>query len=314
MKIGYYPGCSMHATAKDYGESLSGVTQALGVELQEVPDWACCGASSAHVTNHLLGVALPARTLATAEEHGMDRIMTPCAACYGRLCSAAVETGQDPELKREVEEVIGHPLQGSVQVLNIVELLQELLPQVEPLLVRRLEGLKLACYYGCLLLRPHKVTGFDDPEQPESMEALVRAVGAQPVAWNKRVECCGAGFSLARTGSVIRLGRGILDDAAAAGADAVVVACPMCHSNLSPRCRCSTPPRWWGWPWASIPAPWGCSGTSSRPRPWWSGSSPCQARRLQRGWPDGSRRRVRVPLRREHRPHRGLCRSGRCPP
>ncbi len=235
MKIGYYPGCSMHATAKDYGESLSGVTQALGVELQEVPDWACCGASSAHVTNHLLGVALPARTLATAEEHGMDRIMTPCAACYGRLCSAAVETGQDPELKREVEEVIGHPLQGSVQVLNIVELLQELLPQVEPLLVRRLEGLKLACYYGCLLLRPHKVTGFDDPEQPESMEALVRAVGAQPVAWNKRVECCGAGFSLARTGSVIRLGRGILDDAAAAGADAVVVACPMCHSNLDMR-------------------------------------------------------------------------------
>jgi heterodisulfide reductase subunit B len=98
MKFGYYPGCSLHATAREFSESLLELVEALDVQLEEVEDWACCGASSAHATNHLLGVALPARTLAIAEGQGLDNIVAPCAACYGRLAGAAHEVNGDPAL------------------------------------------------------------------------------------------------------------------------------------------------------------------------------------------------------------------------
>jgi heterodisulfide reductase subunit B len=225
MKFGYYPGCSLHATAREFSESL----------LELVEDWACCGASSAHATNHLLGVALPARTLAIAEGQGLDNIVAPCAACYGRLAGAAHEVNGDPALKDKVAGILERPLEHPPEILNIVALLQQLEPAIRERVSRPLEGLKVACYYGCLLLRPHKVTGFDDPEQPSSMESVCATVGAEPVDWNKRIECCGAGFSLSRTGSVIRMGREILADARAAGAELVVVGCPMCHSNLDMR-------------------------------------------------------------------------------
>jgi heterodisulfide reductase subunit B len=235
MKFGYYPGCSLHATAREYSESLLTLVGALGIELEEVEDWACCGASSAHSTNHLLGVALPARTLAIAEQQGLPNIVAPCAACYGRLAGAAHELQGDAALAEKVAGILERPLGQAPEIINVLAFLQRLLPVIRDKVGTTLTGLNVACYYGCLLLRPHKVTRFDDPEQPESMEQICAAVGATPVEWNKRIECCGAGFSLSRTGSVIRLGREILDDARAAGAEAVIVGCPMCHSNLDMR-------------------------------------------------------------------------------
>jgi heterodisulfide reductase subunit B len=235
MKFGYYPGCSLHATAREYSESLLTLVGALGIELEEVEDWACCGASSAHSTNHLLGVALPARTLAIAEQQGLPNIVAPCAACYGRLAGAAHELQGDAALAEKVAGILERPLGQAPEIINVLAFLQRLLPVIRDKVGTTLTGLNVACYYGCLLLRPHKVTRFDDPEQPESMEQICAAVGANPVEWNKRIECCGAGFSLSRTGSVIRLGREILDDARAAGAEAVIVGCPMCHSNLDMR-------------------------------------------------------------------------------
>ncbi len=235
MKFGYYPGCSLHATAREFSESLLELVEALDVQLEEVQDWACCGASSAHATNHLLGVALPARTLAIAEQQGLDNIVAPCAACYGRLAGAKHEITEDSALRDKVAEILERPLDQSPDIINIVGFLQLLVPALEGRVSKPLEGLKVACYYGCLLLRPADVTKFDDTEQPSSMEQICAAVGCEPLAWNKRLECCGAGFSLSRTGSVIRMGREILDDARAAGAQAVIVGCPMCHSNLDMR-------------------------------------------------------------------------------
>ncbi len=232
MNIGYYPGCSVHATAREYEESLKAVASVLDLGLDEIPDWSCCGASSAHATNHLLGVALPARNLALAEAEEMTRVLAPCAACYGRLSNARFELGRDQALAREVGVVLRRPFRNSVQVVNVVEILQELLPRISQRTVRPLAGLKVASYYGCLLVRPSKVTGFDDPEAPTSMEQVVDATGAVSLQWNKRTTCCGAGLSLSRLGSVVRLGHAILNDARASGARAVVVACPMCHSNL----------------------------------------------------------------------------------
>ncbi len=232
MRVGYFPGCSLHATSREYAESVLAMTGALGVELFEIEDWACCGATSAHATNHLLGVALPARTLALAAEQGHEQVLAPCAACFNRLAAARHELRKDPKIARAVENATGRPIQTNVNVLSIVKLLQDLKATIREKTVRPLKGLKAACYYGCLLARPKELTDLDDVEMPSSMEDVVKATGATPVAWNRRLDCCGGGFSLSRTSSVVRLSRTILEDARDAGADLLVVACPMCHSNL----------------------------------------------------------------------------------
>jgi heterodisulfide reductase subunit B len=232
MRLGYFPGCSLHGTSREFDESLRAVALIVGVELAELDDWSCCGATSAHATNHLLGVALPARNLAVAESQGHDAVLAPCAACFNRLAAARHEIAADEALAGQMPELLGRPFSNRVAVRNVVDVLRELTPAIRAKAVKPLTGMKVACYYGCLLLRPAEVCNFDDPEAPVSMEEVVEATGATPVVWNMRLECCGGGFSIPRTGSVVRLGRAILEDARGAGADAIVVACPMCHSNL----------------------------------------------------------------------------------
>lgn len=232
MTRGYFPGCSMHGTSREFGESLEAVAAALGRELHEIQDWNCCGASSAHVVNRTLAVALPARNLALAEAQGLDEILAPCAACYNRLAGARHALATDEALRRAMPDILGRPIENRVAVRNILEVLLEAAPLIKERMTLHLNGLKVACYYGCLLVRPAAITGFDDAEQPESMERIATLCGATPVRWNMALECCGGSFSVCRTGSVVRLGRAILADARRAGADAIVVACPMCHSNL----------------------------------------------------------------------------------
>jgi heterodisulfide reductase subunit B len=231
MKLGYYPGCSMEGQAPEYGESLQAITPLLDLDLQEVEDWNCCGASSAHATNHDLAVALAARNLALAEEQGFEELFAPCAACYSRLAFARNEL-QSPEARERVGGQIGRAVHDRISVLNVLQLLESRLDLIAEQSTDSLFGVKLACYYGCLLVRPPEVTAFDDPDQPTTMERIVQACAGTPVPWTMATECCGGGFSMARTDSVLRLGRGILEAARAAHAAAVVTACPMCHSNL----------------------------------------------------------------------------------
>jgi heterodisulfide reductase subunit B2 len=247
MSIAYYPGCSLHGTGREFDESTRAVAPALGIELTEIDDWSCCGATSAHSTNHLLGVALPARNLALAEEQGHDSVFAPCASCFSRLAVAHDEVAHDPELAQTVSEVIERPFSNTVDVLNIIQLL---LPHLDTIRQRLtishgaapVAELKVAAYYGCLLVRPVDVAGADDSELPTTMEQVISACGAQPVKWNMAVECCGGGLSMSRTSSVVRLGRRIIEDARKAGADAIVVGCPMCHSNLDFRQTASNDP------------------------------------------------------------------------
>jgi heterodisulfide reductase subunit B2 len=247
MSIAYYPGCSLHGTGREYDESMRAVAPALGLQLTEIEDWSCCGASSAHGTNHLLGVALPARNLALAEEQGHDSVVAPCASCFSRLAVAHHEIAQDAELAETVSAVIERPFSNSVDVLNVI---QFLLPHLDTIRERvsasagaaPMRELKVAAYYGCLLVRPVDVAGADNHELPTTMEQVISACGAQPVKWNMAVECCGAGLSMARTTSVVRLGRRIIEDARKAGADAIIVGCPMCHSNLDFRQTASSDP------------------------------------------------------------------------
>jgi heterodisulfide reductase subunit B len=234
MRIGYYPGCSLLGSSREFDESVRAVAEALGLELVQVPDWNCCGASSAHVLDATLAVALPARILAQAEAAGLKEVLAPCAACYNRLASALDALGKDPRLATAVAEATGLPLPSKVRVVNILEVLDRFRDAI-PAKVKVPFAPKAACYYGCLLVRPPKVVKFDRPENPQSMDRLVRAAGGEALDWNFKTECCGASFSVTRTDLVAKMSGRIAADAARHGAGAIVVACPMCHSNLDMR-------------------------------------------------------------------------------
>jgi heterodisulfide reductase subunit B len=233
MTTGFYPGCSMKGSAREYSESLLAVARALGRELPEVPDWNCCGATAAHNLSRDLALALPARILAAAEKAGMDEVLVPCAACYSRLSVTRHELGEDAALRRKISGLVGADYRAAARVVNIIEWLAAV-PDLEQR-VQKPFPRKVACYYGCLLVRPAGIVKFDRPEEPQSMDLLLKRIGAQPIDWAFKTECCGAGFSVSRTDLVAKLSGLILDDAVARGAEAVIVACPMCHLNLDMR-------------------------------------------------------------------------------
>lgn len=235
MRIGFFPGCSLEGSSREYGESLRAVAPLLGVELVEVPDWNCCGATAAHNLNHKLALALPARTLALAERAGLDEIVVPCSACYCRLAATRQELLKDEALRQEIESIIEMNVVGATKVLTVLDLFTHVGADALKAKVRTPFGHKVACYYGCYLTRPKEVASCQRIEDPTEMDDIVRAAGAEPVSWAFKVECCGAGLSVSRTSSVAELSGRILDDAAARGAAAIVVACPMCHTNLDLR-------------------------------------------------------------------------------
>jgi len=237
MKTAYFPGCSLHSTAKEYDASWRLTSRKLGIELQEIPRWICCGAASAQVTSHLLSVSLPCRNLALVEEMGLDTVITPCAACFNRLKVANQEVAENLQLKKDVEEVLGKPYGGKVTIKHPLEVIVKDigLEEVRKMARRKLQGLKIASYYGCLLVRPPKVTSFDDPEDPQSMDNLVTALGGEALPWAFKTECCGASFSLSDTDIVFELSGEILNGALEAEAECIIVACPLCQSNLDLR-------------------------------------------------------------------------------
>jgi heterodisulfide reductase subunit B len=235
MKIGLYPGCSFEGSARQYAESLNAIAPKLGLELEEVKGWNCCGASSAHVLDHRLSLALPASILAEAEQQKMDEIVVPCAACFNRLATAKAEIAGDVRVREEVAAILEMPYIGTTAVRNILEVLNRVLtPDVSKTFPATFPH-KVVCYYGCLLVRPKSVAHEARIEDPMQMDELMKRIGAKPLDWGMKTECCGASFSITRTDIVGNLGGKILEDATGRGAEAIIVACPMCHSNLDMR-------------------------------------------------------------------------------
>ena len=237
-KIGYYPGCAitMGSSSEEYGTSVLRVSEEIGPELEEIHDWNCCGASSAHATNHKLSTALSIRNISLAEQSGYKEILAPCPMCSQRLIISQKDVADDEELKKDVEDAIEMPCDGDVKIINYLELIKNYcMDEIAEKKKKTPKDLKIASYYGCLLLRPPKVLKFDDPENPTSMEEIVEATGATSVDWELKTNCCGGGFTLSRTDVVLKLTNDILECAADAGADAIAVACPMCHANLDMR-------------------------------------------------------------------------------
>ena len=227
MKVSYYPGCSLEHSAKDYEESIETVAALLDVQLEEVPDWNCCGATAAHSINEQLALALPARNLVNAEVKGQD-VVVPCALCFNRLKVA------EHALLGPDAATLGLDYQGKIKVWDLLDYLTQepVLAQIKGKLKKPLGGLKTVCYYGCVVARPPKITNRRDYENPTNMDRLLKDLGANPYPWSYKTDCCGAGFTISRPDIIDTLVQKLYDRALEAGAECFVVSCQMCQANL----------------------------------------------------------------------------------
>lgn len=234
MKYGYYPGCSLHSTGEEYEISLRAVCDRLGIELQEVRGWICCGTSPAHSASRLLSLALPLENLRRAEKMELAQVVAPCAACFARLKVAHHEASKHPELAEQLSEVLDAPVPTSVEVLHPLEILSNGV-EIRAAVERELPALRVVCYYGCLLTRPPDAMQFDECEYPMSMDRCLRASGIETLDWSRKTDCCGGALVLSETDVALRLTRDVLEEAKAAGANAIAVACPLCQGTLDMR-------------------------------------------------------------------------------
>jgi heterodisulfide reductase subunit B len=238
MRFAYFPGCSLGSSAYDYNLSFKYVARALGIDLVEVRNWVCCGASSGHATSHLLSIALPVLNLSHAEEDGFTKLVAPCLACLSRFKAANMELEHDASLREKIHQIFDYKYQGRVKVYHPLEVFLEIgLEKIQERVRKKLTGLKIACYYGCVLTRPPQIAQFDNVEDPQSMDSMVRVLGATPIEWSFKTECCGVSMTLTRSDIVLKLSNDILREAKEAGANAIAVCCPLCQANLDGRQR-----------------------------------------------------------------------------
>jgi heterodisulfide reductase subunit B2 len=235
MEIAYYPGCSLHASSELYDIQCKLVFSKLGLELKEIEDWNCCGATAASKTNEFLSIALPARNLGIADATGLSEIVIPCSSCYSRTLVSQKRLASDTALKDSINAELGHKVQGTIKVSSILEVLQPkvLSGEIAGKAVRKLTGLKPACYYGCLLTRfPVDIEVPDNVENPQGMEIVCKALGAEPIDWSYKTDCCGASAAYNDAEQSQLLMSRIFKDATARGANCIVTTCPLCQMNV----------------------------------------------------------------------------------
>ena len=236
MRYSYYPGCSMHSTGIEFHKSMTYVNNSIGVRFVEIPDWNCCGASSGHNVSRELGAALPGRNVALCEKQGLGLpIVAPCAACFNRMKHAVhMARGEENE---KLSRLIEMPIKGDLEILSLLDVYNkpELVKSIKSAVISPLNGIKVACYYGCLFSRPAEVTGAGNIEDPQSMDDIVKLTGAQAVDWAFKTECCGGAHHVDLPDESRPLVYRIFKNARANGADAIVTACPLCMMNLDMR-------------------------------------------------------------------------------
>ena len=231
MKYAYYPGCSLQSGAKEYDSSTRAVFAHLGIELEDIEDWSCCGA--VHVEGEAI-VTLPARNLALAEAQGLDTIVAPCSGCYRNLRRSSQAIAADKAVRKRVNEVLpeGLQLQGDINVMHplYVIVYDYGLERLRKQVTHPLTGLKVASYYGCMLTRPKDK--FDSPEKPHGFDELMDALGAEVVNWPAKAKCCGGALAISHAQVTAKLSGNIMVSAKDSGANVVTLGCPMCHTAL----------------------------------------------------------------------------------
>ncbi|HXK61645.1 MAG TPA: heterodisulfide reductase-related iron-sulfur binding cluster [Acidobacteriota bacterium] len=234
--VAYYPGCSLHSTAAEFDISARAVCQALGIELVEPKGWVCCGSTAAHRSDPSSALKWPLHNLEIIERGGFSEVTMPCASCFNRHKVAQYEIARSAPISRQ-GEANGYEFNDSMRVSTLVETITRLVgSKTLAAKVRRpLNGLRVCCYYGCLLTRPPDALDVTHPENPTEMDQLLQATGLEVIDWSYKTSCCGASHSLTRPDIVVRLSRELIEQAGRAGAEAIAVACPLCHFNLDAR-------------------------------------------------------------------------------
>ncbi|HJP23243.1 MAG TPA: heterodisulfide reductase-related iron-sulfur binding cluster [Alphaproteobacteria bacterium] len=235
--VAYFPGCALDGSSAEYDRTARAVARHLEIDLVEPPGWTCCGSSPAHASDRTLATVLPMRTIATVEKMGIETITSPCSSCFARLKTAEHEVTSDHEAAAAAESATGYAYQGGVSVEHLLDTLIDKagLDDIRSKAAKPLTGLKVACYYGCLITRPARLTGAAHYEYPVRMDELMRALGAEPVDWSFKTDCCGNSLSLTQTEVAVELSQRVVRNAQDCGADAIVTMCPMCHLNLDAR-------------------------------------------------------------------------------
>lgn len=233
MQISYYPGCTLSTNAKNYDRSGRAVMAALGMELTDLPDWQCCGATFPLTTDNSMSLLAPTRVLYQAEQAG-EKVAALCAICYHVLKRTQTTLQRDTDMRERINWFTEQEYAGKVQVVHLLEVLRDQVgwEALAARVTRPLTGLRAAPYYGCLLLRPYAEIGMDDPESPTIMHDLLRALGAEPVDFPYYIECCGSYLTVKEPQVSANLSRDIVASAREHGAQVLVTACPLCQFNL----------------------------------------------------------------------------------
>jgi len=238
MKYSYFPGCSANTTGVSFTRSTEYVADKIGFEMLEIPDWNCCGTSAAALTSPELAVALPARSMAISEREFPELdVVAPCAGCYRSLKTSLVYARESEDNLAHLRELIDMPYEAKADVVSLLEAFvsDDVREAIAEKVVRKLRCLKVACYYGCAMVRPEGVCDFDDPEDPTSMDDLMELIGAEPVDWAYKTECCGAAQQMVVPKQAKPMVERIFENAQANGADCIVTSCPLCMLNLDMR-------------------------------------------------------------------------------
>ena len=236
LEYSYYPGCSLHSTAREFNDSIQSIFKSLDIKLYELEDWNCCSAASATTLNHALSLALPGRNLAIAQKNGRDMLI-PCTGCYNRHKTTEFELKHHSPNSAMIEEAVGFKYQGNFEVRALLDVIgNEIgLERLQQHVKKPLAGLKVVGYYGCLLLRPTKITQFENPENPTLLKELLQTLGAEVLPWSYAMECCGGDQTLVRPEIAIRLVNRLVEHAREAGAQVIVTVCPLCQMSLEMR-------------------------------------------------------------------------------
>lgn len=233
-EIAIYPGCSLETSSSHYLQSIKTVFSVLGIPYRIIEDWNCCGATSVKSIDEHLNLLLSHKNLALAENQGIKELVVPCASCYFRLLGAEYRLNKDEKLREELNKESDLPYKGEVKVRNILDFFVNVtgLERISENVKRPLNGLTIACYYGCLNTRVPAEKAFDTREYPISMDKIVKALGANVVDWSYKTDCCGASLFVTVNSIAEKLAGKILKDAGLRGVDCIAVSCPMCQTNL----------------------------------------------------------------------------------
>ncbi|MFC2105651.1 CoB--CoM heterodisulfide reductase iron-sulfur subunit B family protein [Candidatus Bipolaricaulota bacterium] len=232
----FYPGCTAHSTGLEYSLSLHAVAHALEIEFNEIDDWNCCGGAAARSISNLLGLALPARNIAKAQERDLP-LAIPCPGCFNAIKRAQSALSNDPEMRERLEEIVEFQYEPGLDVKSMHEVFlePELLSRLSDLIRKPLKGLKVASYYGCALVRHPDIVQMGDHENPVFLDELVFALGAEPVDWSYKTDCCGADLAMTHGKIAAEIADNIVAGAIEAGADCLIASCGLCQVNLDMR-------------------------------------------------------------------------------